>query len=129
MSLFDRCFSNTLLLKNQLPGFYVSETLVENGLNMPCHLHITCKFYISTMQRCFNPRRSKIRIALLSKNFRKPFGKKTWVENHAKKRYHFSKTLHHKLFQNSMCNIWKMEAESLKAILLHGNNKFTFFNF
>ena len=69
------------------------------------------------------------RIVLLSKNFRKTFVKETRVEHHTKKRYHFSKTLHHKLFQNSMYNIWKMDAESPKAILLHGNNKFTFSNF
>ena len=43
MSLFHRCFSNILLVKtnnlfsiaskNQLPISYISETLVENGLN------------------------------------------------------------------------------------------------
>ena len=40
MSLFHRCFSNIFTSKNQLPGFYVSGTLVENGLNKNCSINI-----------------------------------------------------------------------------------------
>ena len=33
MSIFHRCFSNILLVKNQLPGLSISGTLVKNGLS------------------------------------------------------------------------------------------------
>ena len=32
MSLFHRCFLKHFASKNQLPGFYINRTLVENGL-------------------------------------------------------------------------------------------------
>ena len=32
MSIFHRCFSNIQLVKKQLPGFDISEALVENTL-------------------------------------------------------------------------------------------------
>ena len=36
MSLFRRCLSNIFACKNQLPGLYISGTLVENGLIFEC---------------------------------------------------------------------------------------------
>ena len=40
------------------------------------------------------------------KSFRKPFGKKSWVENYSKKCYYFNKTFYHELYFKILCVIY-----------------------
>ena len=54
MSIFDRCFSKHFASKNQLPSFYISGTLVENGLRLTQrHAELT-QFRLRTIQWKFD---------------------------------------------------------------------------
>ena len=52
MSFFRRCFSIILLVKNQLPDFYISGTLVENGLNKMTWLYFICTDILKDCNPC-----------------------------------------------------------------------------
>ena len=48
LHLYLKCYSSTSFFKhfagkNQLPGFYIAGTLVENGLNKISHVKLTSK--------------------------------------------------------------------------------------
>ena len=64
MSLFHKCFFKHVASKNQLRGFYISQTLVENGLKSLRYLSLRYLFLLKletqvalqNLQRTYNSR-------------------------------------------------------------------------